>query len=47
VKKTFVVPAQFGYTNPTDKLYGYDLRFEVTITKLTRDGTLMYPKPAT
>jgi hypothetical protein len=45
VKKTFVIPAQFGYTNPTDKLYGQDLRFEVTITKLVRDGTLMYPIP--
>jgi hypothetical protein len=47
VKKTFVIPAQFGYTESTHQLYGHDLRFEVTITKLTRDGTLMYPKPAT
>ncbi|MEX2682910.1 MAG: FKBP-type peptidyl-prolyl cis-trans isomerase [Candidatus Sigynarchaeota archaeon] len=44
VKKTFVIPAAYGYTTPGHKLYGYDLRFEVTITKLTRDGTVLYPK---
>nr|MDO8085286.1 FKBP-type peptidyl-prolyl cis-trans isomerase [Candidatus Sigynarchaeum springense] len=44
IKKTFVIPAAYAYTDPGNKLYGYDLRFEVTITKLTRDGTVMYPK---
>jgi hypothetical protein len=47
VKKTFVIPDEFGYTQSTHQLYGHDLRFEVTITKLVRDGTLMYPKPVT
>ncbi|MBN2150446.1 MAG: FKBP-type peptidyl-prolyl cis-trans isomerase [Candidatus Lokiarchaeota archaeon] len=45
VKKTFVIPAEYAYTEPSHHLYGYDLRFEVTITKLTRDGKVEYPKP--
>jgi hypothetical protein len=45
VKKTFVIPHEFGYTDPGHFLYGHDLRFEVTITLLTRDGTVLYPKP--
>ncbi|NMC08403.1 MAG: FKBP-type peptidyl-prolyl cis-trans isomerase [Candidatus Lokiarchaeota archaeon] len=44
VKKVFVIPAQFGYTDPSNKLYGYDLRFEVTIVKLVRGGETLYPK---
>ncbi|MHA1368293.1 MAG: FKBP-type peptidyl-prolyl cis-trans isomerase [Promethearchaeota archaeon] len=35
-KKTFVVPAEYGYTDPSNKLYGHDLQFEVTITRIVR-----------
>jgi hypothetical protein len=45
VEKTIVIPDEFGYTASTHQLYGHDLRFEVTITKLTRDGTVLYPIP--
>jgi hypothetical protein len=47
VKKTFVIPAAFGYDygQGADHLVGLDLRFETTITKLTRDGEILYPKP--
>ncbi len=45
VKKTFVIPHEYGYTDPGNKLYGHDLRFEVTITKLVRDEKVEYPKP--
>jgi hypothetical protein len=45
VKKVFIIPAEYGYTEPSHKLYGHDLRFEVTITKLTRGGEVLYPKP--
>ncbi len=48
VKKTFVIPHEYGYQlgQGADHLVGHDLRFEVTITKLTRDGSVVYPKPA-
>ncbi len=43
-KKTFTIPAQYGYTTPGHKLYGYDLHFEITITKVVRDSKVLYPK---
>jgi len=43
-KKTFVVPKQFAYTDPSHKLYGQDLHFEITITKVVRDSTTLYPE---
>ena len=45
VMKSFVVPAEFGYTTPGDDLYGHDLHFQVTIVRLTRDGTQLFPEP--
>ncbi|MBN2150445.1 MAG: FKBP-type peptidyl-prolyl cis-trans isomerase [Candidatus Lokiarchaeota archaeon] len=41
VEKAFVIPAADGY--PSGPFAGYDLRFEVTITRLVRGGTVMYP----
>ncbi len=46
VETTFVIPHEFGYTDPGYFLYGHDMRFEVTITKLTRGGTVLFPVPA-
>jgi hypothetical protein len=49
VAKTFTIPAAFGYQlgQGADHLVGKDLTFEVKIIKLTRDGTILFPKPAT
>jgi FKBP-type peptidyl-prolyl cis-trans isomerase (trigger factor) len=47
VKKTFVIPAEFGYQAGMghDNMIGLDMRFEITITKVTRDDAVLYPKP--
>jgi hypothetical protein len=45
VGKTFVIPAaENEYT--TGPPVGHDLRFGVTITKLSRNGTVLYPVSA-
>jgi hypothetical protein len=43
VKKDILIPAASGYTS--GMLAGKDINFETTITKLTRDGTVLYPVP--
>ncbi len=42
-EKIFVIPAAYGYTEPSHFLYGQDLRFFVTIIQLTRDSKVLYP----
>jgi hypothetical protein len=42
VVKNFVIPSEFGYTASTHELYGHDLAFQVTITKLTRATDVLY-----
>ncbi|MHA1792445.1 MAG: FKBP-type peptidyl-prolyl cis-trans isomerase [Promethearchaeota archaeon] len=44
VKKSFTIPAKYGYTDPSHELYGQDLNFEITITKLVRDGKIIFPE---
>ena len=41
VTKDILVLAADGY--PSGPLAGHDLNFETTITKLTRDGQVLYP----
>ncbi|MFX1332221.1 MAG: Ig-like domain-containing protein [Promethearchaeota archaeon] len=42
----FIIPATEAYTDPTHNLYGLDLEYEITLTRITRAGTTRRVNPA-
>jgi hypothetical protein len=42
----FVIPAAGAYTDPSHDLYGLDLEYEITLTRITRDGLTNTANPA-
>ncbi|MFW9846301.1 MAG: FKBP-type peptidyl-prolyl cis-trans isomerase [Candidatus Thorarchaeota archaeon] len=42
----FVIPADQAYTDPTHHLYGEDLEYEITLTRITRSGETRRTNPA-
>ncbi|MFW9886854.1 MAG: Ig-like domain-containing protein [Candidatus Thorarchaeota archaeon] len=42
----FIIPAKEAYTDPTHDLYGLDLEYEITLTRITREGITRRTNPA-
>ncbi|MFX0054497.1 MAG: Ig-like domain-containing protein [Promethearchaeota archaeon] len=42
----FIIPATEAYTDPTHDLYGLDLEYEITLTRITREGMTRRENPA-
>jgi hypothetical protein len=42
----FIIPAAEAYTDPTHTLYGLDLEYEITLTRITRGGETRIDNPA-
>jgi hypothetical protein len=42
----FIIPAAEAYTDPTHALYGLDLEYEITLTRITREATTRRGNPA-
>ncbi len=42
----FIIPADEAYTDPTHFLYGFDLEYEITLTRITREGLTKRDNPA-
>jgi hypothetical protein len=42
----FIIPADEAYTDPTHDLYGLDLEYEITLTRITREGITRRANPA-
>jgi hypothetical protein len=42
----FIIPAAEAYNEPTHHLYGLDLEYEITLTRITREGLTKTDNPA-
>jgi hypothetical protein len=44
--RNFIIPASEAYTDPTHFLYGFDLEYDITLTRITREGLTKTDNPA-
>lgn len=44
--RNFIIPAAEAYTDPTHSLYGLDLEYDITLTRITRDQITRRENPA-